>query len=413
MLYHKNKNLMKITNAIIWDRRHRATAGGEGQLDIRVTYERKSIFIGTGIKVRKGEFFAGQIINRPDAKELNDRLVIIYKKVLACVNACIERGDTFTTESINKSVWSLTEANDGHSLLDWFDNQIPKLDIKESTRKRYTFLVNRLTEYGKMTRWQDVTVEGIMNFDAWLRSLRATAKDGGATAKGRLGEGLSDGAVYNYHKCFKALLRRAHSFDKISENPYDKLHGKIKRGDRENVEYLTEEEMQAIEDLELKEGSLMEKCRDLFVFQMWTGLSYSDAVSFDITQYKKVGNKWVNVGERIKTGVPYISQLLPPVVKVLKKYDWKVPRIDNAYYNKTLKFIGMAAGISTPLHSHLARHSFATYMLSQGTRIEHVGKMLGQTNIRTTQRYAKVLAKDVHDDFDKIEQKLKKRNGSK
>ena len=60
------------------------------------------------------------------------------------------------------------------------------------------------------------------------------------------------------------------------------------------------------------------------------------------------------------------------------------------------------AKIGTKLHSHLARHSFATYMLSQGTRIENVGKMLGQKNIRTTQRYAKVLAQDVRNDFDKI-----------
>lgn len=400
---------MKITNAIIWDRRHRATAGGEGQLEIRVTFERKSHYIGTGIKVRKNEFMAGQIINRPDAKELNERLIIIYKKVLACVNACMETGETFTTESINRSVWSLIEANDGPVFLNWIDAQIPKLDLKDSTRKRYRFLLNRLTEYGKMTQWSDVTVEGIMDFDAWLRSLKSTAEDGEATAKGRIGEGLSDGAVYNYHKCLKALIRRAHSFDKISGNPYEKLHGKIKRGDRENVEYLTEDEMQAIENLELPFGSKMDQCRDLFVFQMWTGLAYSDAEAFDISQYKKVGNKWINTGERIKTGVPYISQLLPPVVKLLKKYDWHVPQIDNAQYNRTLKYIGMAAGISTPLHSHLARHSFATYMLSQGTRIENVGKMLGQTNIRTTQRYAKVLAKDVHDDFDKIEKKLKKR----
>ena len=400
---------MKITNAIIWDRRHRATAGGEGQLEIRVTFERKSHYIGTGIKVRKNEFRAGQIINRPDAKELNERLIIIYKKVLACVNACMETGETFTTESINRSVWSLIEANDGPVFLNWIDAQIPKLDLKDSTRKRYRFLLNRLTEYGKMTQWSDVTVEGIMDFDAWLRSLKSTAEDGEATAKGRLGDGLSDGAVYNYHKCLKALIRRAHSFDKISDNPYEKLHGKIKRGDRENVEYLTEDEMQAIENLELPTGSKMDQCRDLFVFQMWTGLAYSDAEAFDISQYKKVGNKWINTGERIKTGVPYISQLLPPVVKVIEKYGWRVPQIDNAQYNRTLKYIGMAAGIATPLHSHLARHSFATYMLSQGTRIENVGKMLGQTNIRTTQRYAKVLAKDVHDDFDKIEKKLKKR----
>lgn len=401
---------MKVTNTIVWDWRGRAPEGGKGQLYIRITHDRKSYYIGTGIKVHQSEFLAGQIVNCPGAAELNKRLATIYEKVLACVNACIKTGVVIDTEEIKKSVWNLAESNDdGPVFLKWISEQIPKLDVKDTTRKRYTFLLNRLTEYGKLARWQDVTVEGIMNFDAWLRSLKATAKDGEATAKGRLGDGLSDGAVYNYHKCLKALIRRAHSFDRISDNPYDKLYGKIKRGDRENVEYLTEDEMQAIENLELPLGSKMDQCRDLFVFQMWTGLAYSDAEAFDISQYKKVGNKWINTGERIKTGVPYISQLLPPVVKVLQKYDWHVPQIDNAQYNRTLKYIGMAAGIYTPLHSHLARHSFATYMLSQGTRIENVGKMLGQTNIRTTQRYAKVLAKDVHDDFDKIEKKLKKR----
>ena len=141
---------------------------------------------------------------------------------------------------------------------------------------------------------------------------------------------------------------------------------------------------------------------DLFVFQMWTGLAYSDAQSFDISQYKKVNGKWVNIGERIKTGVPYVSVLLPPVVDVLEKYGWKTPQIENHVYNRMLKAIGEMAKIGTKLHSHLARHSFATYMLSQGTRIENVGKMLGQKNIRTTQRYAKVLAQDVRNDFDKI-----------
>jgi site-specific recombinase XerD len=101
-----------------------------------------------------------------------------------------------------------------------------------------------------------------------------------------------------------------------------------------------------------------------------------------------------------------VSQLLPPVVDVLKKYDWKTPKVEIHVYNRILKAIGAMAKIETKLHSHLARHSFATYMLSQGTRIEHVGKMLGQSNIKTTQRYAKVLATDVHKDFDKVAKKM-------
>lgn len=401
---------MKITNAIVWDHRGRASKGSQGQVEIRITVDRRSYYIGTGIRVRKSELMAGQIVNCPGARELNERLTILYEKVLACVNEAMEEGRPIDTEDIRRQVWRTAEAHsDKNTLLEWIGGQIPLLDIAEGTRKRYYVLLGRLTEYGRLSRWQDATVEGVMNFDAWLRALKPEAKDGGATARGRIGDGLSDGAVYNYHKCFKALLRRAFSFNMIDENPYDKMHGMIRRGDRESVEYLTEDEMRRIERLKLPDGSLLERSRDLFVFQMYTGLSYSDAQAFDIGEYKKVKGRWVNTGERIKTGVPYVSQLLPPVVGVLDRYGWKVPRIDNAEYNKTLKFIGLMAGITTRLHSHLARHSFATYMLSQGTRIENVGRMLGQKSIRTTQRYAKVLAKDVHDDFEKVGRKLMKR----
>ena len=394
------------TISIIHDHRKRAIGNKPGQLEIRVTYQRKSIYIGTGIRVHKNEFVAGRIIGVLGAKSLNERLEIIYQKVNKQVNACISEGREINSEEIRKEVWKIVESNsDSPTFLNWIAEQIPLLKIKDGTKKHYVTLQSRLDEYGKMQRWQDITIENIVMFDAWLHSLRPAGD--GAVAFGRLGEGLSDAAIYNYHKCLKALLRRADMFGKIERNPYERLRGQFNRGDRENVEYLTEDEMQTIMELDMPDGSLLAKCRDLFVFQMWTGLSYSDAQAFDMSQYKNIDGKWINVGDRIKTGVPYVSQLLPPVVDVLKKYDWKTPKIENHVYNRMLKAIGAMVGIETKLHSHLARHSFATYMLSKGARIEHVGKMLGQSNIKTTQRYAKVLAKDVHEDFEKIANLIK------
>ena len=78
----------------------------------------------------------------------------------------------------------------------------------------------------------------------------------------------------------------------------------------------------------------------------------------------------------------------------------------NQKYNVVLKKIGAEVGIKK-LHSHIARHTFATWMLSEGVRIENIGKMLGQRSLRTTQRYAKVLPQDVYADFDKIAEKIK------
>lgn len=398
---------MKTTNQIIFDHHKKKTDGGAGYLEIRITVDRRSYYIGTGIKVRRSEFVAGRIVNCMGAAELNNRLAIIYEKVCACVNDAIDSGAPINPEDIRQKVWKTIEVqSDEPTFLIWINAQIPKLDVKPGTRKHYISLQNRLKEYGKLRRWSDVTVEGIMNFDAWLHALRPDGDD--ATAHGRLGEGLSDAAIYNYHKCLKALLRRADLFGKIERNPYERLRGQFKRGDRENVEFLTEDEMHTIVNLDLPPGTLMDDCRDLFTFQMFTGLAYSDAQAFDIDKYKQIDGRWVFAGERIKTGVPYVSSLLPPVVTVLEKHRWRVPKIENHVYNRMLKALGIMAGIKTPLHSHLARHTFATWMLTNGARFENVGRMLGHKNITQTQRYAKVLAQSVHDDFDMVAEQMKK-----
>ena len=395
-----------ITTKIIFDRRGWCKQKKKGIVEVRVTIERQSIYISTGVQIYKNEWAAGRVVNRPDAQVLNDRLAIIYEKVCEYINESVKQGVKPDTESVKHAVWQIVESQSNDStFIDWIEGQIPKLGVTEGTAKHYYPLVARLTEYGQMNRWRDVTVENIANFDAWLHQQTKPLSD----ARRKTGvkpERLSDAAVYNYHKCLKALLNRAKSFQKIDVNPYEYLRGKFKRGEKENVEYLTEEEMKRFEAIILPKGSELDVVHDLFIFQMFTGLPYSDMQAFDASDYKWDGKAWKHVGERIKTGVPYVSQLLPPAVKILEKYGWEIPQLSNADYNRHLKALGQMAGIKTRLHSHLARHTFATYMLRNGVKIENVSKMLGHTNITQTQRYAKVLAESVHEDFDMIAKKL-------
>ncbi len=375
-------------------------------LEIRVTCNRKHIFISTGIKVRKTEWVAGSIVNRLDASVLNDRLISIYKKVGNEVDAAITQGRPINAKDIRQRVWGIVEVANGKPvLLDWIHQQIPLLDIKEDTRKHYYPLENRLEEFGKMRIWEDVTTENIYEFDAWLHGLRKPIREAARLA-GAIPQRLSDAGIYNYHKCLKALLNRARRMGKIAVNPYELLRGQFKRGDNPLPDYLTEDEMTQIRELPLEKGSPLDLARDLFVFQMFTGLAYSDAEAFDFNRYKKVNGTWQYVGRRQKTGVPYVSELLPPVVEVLQKYGGTVPQINNADYNHRLKIIQQMTGIETRLHSHLARHTFATWMLANDAKIENVRQMLGQKSIVTTQRYAKVLAQSVHEDYDKVKAKL-------
>ena len=396
-----------ITTAIIYD--HKKKNGNEpGMIEVRCTINRKAYYIGTGVRVRRDNFCGGSIVNRPDARELNERIRIVYVRVTEELNNAMMDGEGIDITQIRKRAWMSAEdaSPDASPFIDWVEKQIENMTLASGTVQHYMTLVLRLKEWGGMKKWGELNVENIYSFDAWLHKLPAkqTAKDRAAGVEPDL---ISDAAVYNYHKCLKALLNRAVEFGRIERNPYDRLKGKFKRGDVESVEYLTEEEMAAFIETAPPRGTLMDVAHDLFVFQMYTGLAYGDSQSFDLADYRQINGKWVHVGERVKTGVAYVSQLLPPALDVLEKYAWKVPKIENADYNRCLKALGMVAGIAKPLHSHMARHTFATYMLANGAKIQNVSAMLGHTNIKQTQRYAKVLAKSVYDDYSMIAEKIK------
>ena len=391
-----------INVSIVWDYRRRTEKGQEGPLEIRITANRKPYYINTGVRVREREFVGGSVVGRMDAPELNKRLTVLYNRVNDEVTKCIEESRPIEVSEIKRRVWLAIEyqTKDETTFVDWIEEQEPLLGLKADTLKHYKTLRMRLREFGGILRWQDINVENIVRFDAWLHTLQKKQTKAREVA-GLPVANISDGAVYNYHKTLKRMINHAVMMGRMDRNPYDRLRGRFKRGDKENVEYLTEDEMRLVMDLHPVVGSDIAKARDLFVFQMLTGMSYSDAQAFNIKNYKQIDGKWVTAGERIKTGAQFISQLLPPVVDVLERNGWKVPKLTNQKYNGLLKTIGATIGIER-MHSHLARHTFATYFLSKDTRIEHVQKMLGHKDIKTTQRYAKVLAKDVHDDFDRV-----------
>lgn len=399
--------MQKYRISVVYDHRGRAGKDSEGPLEVRITVGRKPYYINSNVRVRRCEW-AGSVVNRPDADALNERLGMIVQAVQHEVNALELAGKDIDVAVIRDRVFEepKKQKDEPDALLKWIDEQLPMLKISRGTKNRYDVMIKRLYEYGKIRTWKDLTVENVYDFDAWLHKIKRRQRTADAQA-GKKPEGICDSSVYNYHRCLRALLTRAVKVGKVETNIYERMRGDFRKGIKENVEYLTEDEMRAVMSIKPVAGTPMAVARDLFVFQLFTGLSYSDAQAFDIRGYKKVGGRWICVNERIKTGVPYVSQLLPPAVDVLERYGMEVPRIGNADYNHALKALGMAAGITTRMHSHLARHTFATYMLRNGVKIENLARMMGHSAIRETQKYAKVLALSVHEEYDMINDKLK------
>ncbi len=114
------------------------------------------------------------------------------------------------------------------------------------------------------------------------------------------------------------------------------------------------------------------------------------------------GKQWVIIN-RQKTGIRSAIPILPRAISILNKYNYKLPVCTNQRMNGYLKEIADLCNIKKTLTTHIARHTFATTItLSKGVPIETVSKMLGHSDIRTTQIYAKVTDRKVAQDMKQL-----------
>ncbi len=384
----KNKSIMEYpTLRFVFDRKKVATKEKKGLVQIEVCSERKRKWIGTGVKVYADQWDDKRKVSaRPDSLDLNMKLDLMMSNILEYVNSLIRRKVPFDFESLDVFLKNSSESD---SFIDFIVRRTDeRKDRAEGTIKHYRTLVKVLEDFGRINYFHDLTRSNITMFDDYLRS-----------------KGIKDTTVYGYHKNMKAYINEAIRFGIISENPYVGL--KINRGKSDKRKYLTYEEMRRMERCRITDPSV-NRVRDLFLFQCYTGLAYSDLYKFDFaSDVERRGNKFIIADRRVKTNEDYFIVLLSPAMEILRKYDFDLPVISNQKYNDYLKVAASFAKIDKNLTTHCARHTFAVFALNNGVPMEVVSKMLGHTNIKTTQIYAKVLNTEVEKGFDVLERKMK------
>lgn len=383
---------MKIpTLAVIYDRKKKAAATKPATVELRITYAGKQRYITTCVSVlpRHWDAKGCQVKGRPDAAALNKLIMTMRGRVLDMLESMVAGGRV----DVDALAHSLRDNKTG-SFPDYVAARAEKRPVRESTRQRFRVFLKALREWGCIKTFGDITKQNVRAWAEWLESPDRNN-----------GKGYSKATVYTYHKYMKEFINEAVLDDYVDSNPYQKLRMKLDRGERSKLDYLTEEQVRQITELKLV-GEGLTRARDLFLFQCFTGLAYSDMMRFDIRDYRKVDGKWFSADEeRLKTNTNYYLQLLSPAVRILEKYGYKLPRMDNSSYNMYLKTIGALIGVPR-LHTHMGRSTFATLMLSKGMREEHLAKALGHTSTRQTRRYATLLAKDVRADFTKVDEAL-------
>lgn len=273
-------------------------------------------------------------------------------------------------------------------------------EYTESTVTKFDTSINRLKEYIRSCYHRDdimlAELDGqfIRDFDFWLKTEKH----------------CQNNSALKHLKNLKKVVRIALANDWIKKDPFYGIHFKQ---EEVNVEFLSREELDILMNKEFTIKRL-EQVRDIFVFCCFTALAFVDVQQLSHEHLIKDNNGalWIRKA-RQKTNQMCNIPVLSIPQRILRKYEDNaecikkgvlLPVISNQRMNAYLKEIADLCGITKRLTTHVARHTAATVVfLANDVSMENVSKILGHSNIRMTQHYAKVLDSSIMRDMVNVE----------
>lgn len=359
----------------VFDRRKSSSLSKEGKIEIRITHDKKQKYISTGISVYQNQWKRDRVVNHVDALEYNQLLEKLTSSIRKVIVEMMDEGnvDIFSIpERLSKKNMTFIEYCKKRA-------EVRKYGKSKDNQKRYDRFIKLFSKYGQIRDFKDLTEENIIAYDKYLDNL-----------------GMKPNSKWsNYHRFINSFVIDAIKDGFTIRNPYNYIV--IDKCQKEANRYLTSEEFSKIKTVKLPTKSL-ERIRDLFVFQTYTCMSYSDLIKFNADNLQKINGMLVYTDKRQKTKKTFTIPILPSAIDILNRYKGKLPIISNVKYNSYLKVIAQAAGIDKPVSTHWARHTGATMLLNEGVPMQVVSKICGHSSMRITESiYAKLFDETVVD----------------
>ena len=375
---------------IIYNRYKKASDTQQAILEIRVTHNYQQRYFSTGIWLYPNQWKSGKIINHPDILHISKTLELQVSKIKQIIFNMMEAGEL----DISKLPRKLSDLDRKESSFTDFCNQrasIRKYGKRKDTQERYNRFLRLFSSWGKINSFDDINDKNIVAYDKYLSS-----------------KGMKNYSKWqNYHRFLNGFIIDAINEGLLVRNPYKWINIEKDKNSKGIDKCLTPHEFRILQRAQMPTKCL-ERVRDLFVFQTYTCMSYSDLRNFDYNLITDIKGMKVYTGKREKTDKPYTIPLLQPALDILEKYKGFLPIISNVKYNQYLKLVAQAANIEKPLSTHWARHTGATILLNEGIDMRIVARICGHSSTRITEQiYAKLLDETVVDAIKKKEDNLK------
>lgn len=267
--------------------------------------------------------------------------------------------------------------------------------------------LHHLKKYEKRTNitFADITPKWVEGFRNYLEN---EAEAFGCDKRKRTERRpLSQNSRQSYFNKLRATLRQAYEDGIIRKNPMRGIAGfSSEEGTRE---YLTIEEVKAMASTEC----IYPEVKRAFLFSCLTGLRRSDIENLTWGEVSEMQGRTRLIFRQKKTGGQEYLDITPQAAELMgERGNAKTTDtiFDKFLYpsdtNAELRIWAAKAGVEKHISFHCARHTFAVMMLTLGTDIYTVSKLLGHRDIKTTQIYAKIVDSKKQEAVDNIPQIL-------
>ncbi|QIK54474.1 site-specific integrase [Dysgonomonas sp. HDW5B] len=397
-------------NVLFFLKKNRIKANGEAPISVRITVNGQyfEIYIKRSIPVDQWDQPRGRAKGKSRiATETNLYIEAIRSKIFQIHRELESDGRDITVETVRNKYFGVEEER--KTLLQVFtehNTEARSLIGKgyvDKTVQRFETTARYLSEFIKSEynlsdiALKELDLAFIRKFDVFLKVEKNCAQNSAIT---RL-------------KNLKKITRIAFSNDWMQKDPFVTYRFKF---DETNPEFLSKEELDTLIQKEFPIQRL-EIVRDIFAFCCFTGLAFTDIQQLKPEHLVKDndGSMWIRKN-RQKTKNMCNIPLLNTACQLIEKYknhpecqkkNIIFPVQSNQRMNSYLKEIADVCGISKKLTTHVARHTCATVvMLANNVSLKNVAKILGHSNTRTTEHYAKVLDSSILRDVKNVDEKF-------
>ncbi|MBN8876459.1 MAG: site-specific integrase [Sphingobacteriales bacterium] len=320
----------------------------------------------------------------PFAFEINNKIIELKGQINEYIKRTLNFNKPLTVENI---IAHLTNKGENKSFLEFMDRYIkrPPEKLEPNTIKKYATTLTHLKKFKREIFFTEIDNTLLRDFS---RFMQTDLELGGAATK-------------KYLEAFKKVIRHARRENYISPQQMEFLFDGVKvRVEKAKRTFLDLNEVKRWKAVHFEpDYQYLERDRDLFLFQVYTGYYYKDLLIFTkdhLQMDEEYGH--IILGARDKNGNQTIIPLFkfPYAQTILEKYRSRAGDklvfdkrflIEEPVYNRHLKEIAKLAGIHKNITNKVARHTNAQLWIRYGAEGAVLSKMMGHTKQETTRNY--------------------------